>query len=158
MTLWAREEASRRRAGATDALEAARTAKEEADALIDAQRQACIDAGIEDVTNPRDNTLKAIERTRERAAQIELALESAKEIGQMVRALEERGVVSRELGKHLKVVIVRIVNPHHQERCLEPGKRGFVSPQPAPKNRICSYQWESILPEGPAPFAYVCGP
>ena len=102
LTLWAREEASRRRAGATDALEAARTAKEEADALIDAQRQACIDAGMEDVTNPRDDTLKAIERTRERAAQIEFALESAKEIGDMVRALEERGVVARELGKHLK--------------------------------------------------------
>src|SRR5437588_858858 len=70
--------------------------------MVDAQRQACIDAGIEDVTNPRDDTLKAIERTRERTAQIELALESAKEIGEMVRALEQRGVVARELGKHLK--------------------------------------------------------
>src|SRR5205823_3968019 len=36
------------------------------------------------------------------ASQIEIALESAKEIAEMVRALDERGVVSRELAKHLK--------------------------------------------------------
>ena len=102
LAAWARAEAARRRDAAAKALEAARAAKEQGDAMVDAQRQACIDAGIEDVTNPRDDTLKAIERTRERTAQIELALESAKEIGEMVRALEQRGVVARELGKHLK--------------------------------------------------------
>jgi len=102
LTTWARAEASRRREAAASAVDAARTAKEKADALIEAQRQACIEAGIEDVTNPRDDTLKAIERTKERAAQIEIALESAKEIAEMVRALDERGVVARELAKHLK--------------------------------------------------------
>jgi len=102
LTDWARAEAARRQTAAAEALDAVAAAKEKADAMIEAQRAACVAAGIEDVTNPRDDCLKALERTKERAAQIEIALESAKEIAEMVRGLEEQGVVARELGKHLK--------------------------------------------------------
>jgi exonuclease SbcC len=102
MTDWARAEATRRRAAATEALQAAREAKHAQDALIESQRAACVEAGIEDVTNPRDDCLKALERAKERVTSIELALETAKEIAEMVRGLDEQGVVARELGKHLK--------------------------------------------------------
>jgi exonuclease SbcC len=99
---WAVAEAPRRRAAATEAGEAARAAEAEGRSIVDAQRVACEEAGIEDVSNPRDDCLKALERARALVGQIELALESAKEIAEQVRALDEQTIVARALGGHLK--------------------------------------------------------
>jgi len=99
---WARAETARRRTAITEATASAQAARKESDSIVEAQRAACVAAGIDDVTNPRDDCLKEIERASARATQIELALESTKEIQEMVRALDEQSVVARELGKHLK--------------------------------------------------------
>jgi exonuclease SbcC len=99
---WATSETPRRRAAAIEANEVARAAEDEGRSIVDAQKRACEEAGIEDVGNPRDDCLKALERARELIDRIEIALETAKEIAQQVRALDERAVVARALGGHLK--------------------------------------------------------
>ncbi|MGZ4211131.1 MAG: AAA family ATPase [Actinomycetota bacterium] len=99
---WAAQEATRRRLTAEEASAAVAAAEAEGRSIVEAQRSACEQAGIANVQSPRDGCITALAEAKMRAERIELALESVKETAERLRALEERAVVARELGKHLK--------------------------------------------------------
>ncbi|HVL33692.1 MAG TPA: SbcC/MukB-like Walker B domain-containing protein, partial [Actinomycetota bacterium] len=98
--------AAERSAAVVAEVEAAKARALEAEqrgkAIVATQREACIAAGIEDVTSPRDDCLKAIERAKGFEQQIELGLETAKQLREEIVSLEERTAVARTLGAHLK--------------------------------------------------------
>jgi exonuclease SbcC len=99
---WAAEQIGAQRTAATAARERASAAEDAGKAIVARQRDACAEAGIEDVTAPRDDCIKAVERLRGNEQQLELQIESAKQLREEIAALEERSAVARALGTHLK--------------------------------------------------------
>jgi len=99
---WSAERSQRLRADAAAAEARASAAKQQGADLVEAQRQACIAAGITDAHDPRDDCLKALQSGKDQAERIEIALQRAEELRVEIGALEERGVVSKALGQHLR--------------------------------------------------------
>jgi exonuclease SbcC len=99
---WAAERIQRLRADGAAAEARAAAAKQQGADLVEAQRLACVAAGIEDAHDPRDDCLKALQSAKDQAERIEIALQRAEELRAEIAALEERAVVSNALGRHLR--------------------------------------------------------
>jgi exonuclease SbcC len=102
LAAWAAELLPQKRNEASTTRERAAAAEAEGRSIVESQRRACAEAGLDDVQSPRDETIKALERAKDAAERIEVAVEAAKELRRQIAELDERATVARALGGHLK--------------------------------------------------------
>jgi len=102
LAAWAVEQAEREKTGIGDAVARKIEAETEGVEMLQRQKAACTQLGIEDAERPRDASVGAIASAKASLERIELALEATDAIRAERAELEVRAAVAGQLSQHLK--------------------------------------------------------